>query len=148
MKKLSLFILLVATIFISCSKDDDASTKTNKELIIGKWQLTSSTINGEVEALNECELKYTLEFLSNNVLNWVDPYRTQPNEPIGCIESKGTLFWTLVDNNTIYIKDKLTDPNEDPEKILELTDTTLKTQHTYQPNSSTSEEIIDTYKKI
>lgn len=64
MKKLSLFILLVATIFISCSKDDDASdtveiTETN---LIGKWQLTKIEEDGKEIKLDTCEDKDISQF--------------------------------------------------------------------------------------
>lgn len=150
MKKPILFILLIAATITSCSSDDDSAgaLEITTANLVGKWQLINSTTDGKVETLNECELKYTIEYLSNGTVNWVDPYNNaKPDEPINCIESNGTLFWELVDL-TIYLKEKVEDTNEDPEKILELTKTTLKTQYTYQLNTNTFQEVVETYKRV
>ncbi|WP_108867555.1 lipocalin family protein [Aquimarina aquimarini] len=129
--------------------DIEPSTVVNpkESNLIGKWQLTKSITDGKENSLNECELKYSRVYLSNGVVNWSDPYLTQPDQPKGCIESTGSLFWELVDNN-IYFKETSTDANEDPEKILELTETVLKTSYTHESTPNTFHETIETYKKI
>ncbi|EZH71900.1 hypothetical protein ATO12_04595 [Aquimarina atlantica] len=70
MKKLSLFTLLITLIFISCSKDDDASNQeipANKNLI-GTWELTYRKENNNTtpNTLDNCEKTSTIEFKSDN----------------------------------------------------------------------------------
>ncbi len=66
MKKLSLFILIIATVFASCGSDDDATQPETGEvndetLIVGKWEVTSIVIDGEALEADDCELNSTLE---------------------------------------------------------------------------------------
>lgn len=67
MSKNLLFLLVLATFSftISCS-DDDILETINETFIIGKWQLSNTTENGENIHLNDCQLLKTLEFNKKN----------------------------------------------------------------------------------
>ena len=63
LKRLS-FVLLLAVLFASCSKDDDNSSANS---LLGTWKLTSEKYNGTPAVLNICELKTTLQFTETKV---------------------------------------------------------------------------------
>ncbi len=64
MKKL-LLLLFVGLLTISCSSsDDDVIPSQNSDPILGKWQLTSDTING-LEVSTDCDRLQTAEFYFN-----------------------------------------------------------------------------------
>ncbi|WP_109851349.1 lipocalin family protein [Aquimarina sp. AU58] len=65
MKKLNLLILVFATIFISCSKDDDTSNEKTSDLI-GTWELIHEQQSNLPEnTLSDCEKTSTIEFKSD-----------------------------------------------------------------------------------
>lgn len=57
----TLCLALLAVAMVSCGSDDD-DNRSNAELIIGTWQLTSETENGQNEQLDDCELMGTVQF--------------------------------------------------------------------------------------
>lgn len=67
MKKLNLLILVFATIFIACNKDDDTSKEETSNLI-GVWELTYRKENNNTSpnTLDNCEKTSTIEFKSDN----------------------------------------------------------------------------------
>ena len=69
MKKtiLSVMLGLSTLAFVtSCSNDDDVIGTINETFIIGKWQLSNTTENGENINLDDCQLLKTLEFNTSN----------------------------------------------------------------------------------
>ncbi len=72
MKKIILCLLACTLIFTSCNDDDDNDdTSTNQANILGNWQLSSETSNGEATTLTDCELQDFLLFESNWI-EWFD----------------------------------------------------------------------------
>lgn len=53
--KTVLILFLTTLTVVSCSKDDD--NKTDQNLLVGKWQFDSRTLDGEPLELSECEKK-------------------------------------------------------------------------------------------
>ena len=61
LKTMKKTILIMAAIFtatlFSCSSDDDGGTTTVVDPIVGKWNFTKFTIEGEEQTLDDCDLK-------------------------------------------------------------------------------------------
>ena len=130
MKKLSLFILLIATTFVSCSKDDDVSdaVEITEINLIGKWQLTKIEEDGKESILDDCDKKEISQFSireNGNKLAIFVGYSKNNGECTSSISADYT--WELSGNKlSTFI---LTDNNrafEDSYTILELSKTTLK----------------------
>lgn len=69
MKKVFL-ILTMGIAMVSCSSDDDKSTKSDSEKILGKWKLTAFTsgfLDGQQsDEFNDCYSKHKLNFKSTS----------------------------------------------------------------------------------
>jgi hypothetical protein len=139
MKKLNLFTLLITLLFISCSKDDDTSkeeTPTNKDLIVGKWDVIAITDIPN----DDCELLSTLEIKADGT------YEEQTyggfSGGINCTPDdleKGT--WELSEN---ILTQTLDEPGNATRltfnyTILELTETTLKYEFEYEEGQTFKE---------
>ncbi len=68
MKKLNLLILVFATIFIACNKDDDTSNEETSSNLVGTWELTyrKQSNNTSASNLDDCEKTSTFNFKSDN----------------------------------------------------------------------------------
>ncbi|MFL2623163.1 MAG: hypothetical protein ACJ0P6_01505 [Flavobacteriaceae bacterium] len=100
--------LLSALLIFACSSDDSS----NDDSIEGIWYLVSSTVDGEIQELDSCELESYLDIsmdsLSENIsLN---------NAPEANLEFDGTsmLYWYTCENpsyNGRYLIKSTTNPN-------------------------------------
>lgn len=62
-KKLTLVLLLFSILCITVScEDDDPIESISRTVILGKWKLLNTNVNGSDVSLNDCELKKTVEF--------------------------------------------------------------------------------------
>ena len=52
--------------FLSCSKDKDEHSKAD---LSGVWEIENMVIDGEPYTLSECELRSTLNFSNNKIMN-------------------------------------------------------------------------------
>lgn len=147
MKKLSLFILLVATIFISCSKDDDASdaVEITEANLIGKWQLTKIEEDGKEIRLDNCDKKDISQFSIRENGNKLAIF-VENGESNGVCEPyiSTDYSWELSGNKlSTFILTNNDRDYEDVYTIIELSKTTLKleSKETYkddQGNEKTS----------
>ncbi|WP_103069797.1 lipocalin-like domain-containing protein [Aquimarina sediminis] len=154
MKKPILFILLIAAIFTSCSSDDDSSISENtKSNLIGKWQWTASTINGEDISLDKCDIMNTLDFKANDVItsttfSTITVVNNGQTTTTCEQESLESGEWSLSENNIIT---KFGNESSSV-KILELTSTSVKFEETEeykdQAGNTVKDTYTDTYKKI
>lgn len=148
MKKLNLLILVFATIFIACNKDDDASneeTSLNKDLIVGKWDVTSIIIDGIATDQDDCELLSTLHIKEDGT------YEEQIYGGFvgNCIPDdleKGT--WELSENILTLMLDELGNATRLTFKytILELTETTLK--YEFEDEDILDNGTVDSFKEV
>ncbi len=144
MKKLSLFILLIAATFTSCSSDDDATTGGNSEAdLLGTWELIELRENGVVEAV-ECPNNDTLEFFSNNEAIFTI-YREGRLNELGevfrvCVETPqpDTVIWSR--NESIITFDFGGGDTEEGE-ITELSTSQLILKYTYEDEGTTFVDI-------
>ncbi|MEM8765306.1 MAG: lipocalin family protein [Bacteroidota bacterium] len=87
------FILM--TILSSCGNDDGPVNDTN---IIGVWQLSEITIDGEVDdEISDCTFEDTLEFKSDNTYVEMAYASPAPNDP-NCVldeDSSDTGTWSI-----------------------------------------------------
>lgn len=152
MRKLSVFILVLAATFTSCSSDDDAPAISEGNLI-GKWQWTASEENGEAVTLDECDKMDTIEFQKDGVINsntFFTNTTVNGNQTIVTCEEdfSGSGKWSLSG-------DVLTSTfgnQSGTVKIIELTSTTIKLEDvdefTNDEGNIVKEVYIDTYTKI
>ncbi|WP_378185797.1 lipocalin family protein [Aquimarina sp. W85] len=128
MKKISVFILLIAATLTSCSKDDDGGSDENggseisESNLVGKWLLTGITRDGKAVELDECDLKTSYEFKSDKTSIFVETgiIGEGTNEEV-CREWAYPAKWSLSNSTLTIIYD---DENEALE-IIELSNTTL-----------------------
>ena len=113
--KLTLLTIITACLTFSCSSDDDSSTASNAELIIGTWTWTASSYNGVAYTLTECDLMDTLTFTSTTY-NYTE--YTSGISP--CTPYFGTSTYTISGNMLTWGSD-----TENLGKIVTLNDTTL-----------------------
>ena len=87
------FILMI--LLSSCGSDDGPVNDTN---IIGVWQISEITIDGEVdEEISECTYEDTVEFKSDNTYIEMAFASPAPNDPI-CVldeDSSDTGTWSI-----------------------------------------------------
>ena len=114
-------VLLTACVYVSCTKDDEASDGSS---IIGKWQLMSVTHKEDYEP---CQFKGYTEFKKGGAWVW----------ETGCDSGTGT--WSKDGNSLTMTADALPIPIK--VKIITLDETTLvidqslgsfKNQETYK----------------
>lgn len=151
MKKLTLLLLCIVATLTSCSSDDDAAPAITEAKLIGKWQWTASTENGEAVELDECDLKDTFEFKSNGDL--INTYYPSTATTINGQTTVTCSDEALSDNYKWSLSgDQLTTifnaaDVEENSKIIELTDTTLKIEYSGEEAGEKFVDV-DTYKKI
>lgn len=154
MKKLSIFILLIAVTFTSCSSDDDsANTLINTANLLGKWRYTASTENGKETTLDECDKMDTIEFQVDDVITsttfFTNTVVNNGQTTTTCEQdSSESGEWSL-SNSNLTIKFG----NESSTiKILELTSTIVKfeeiDEYTDQEGNTVKDIYVDTYKKV
>ncbi|AXT61345.1 hypothetical protein D1816_13640 [Aquimarina sp. AD10] len=151
MKKLSLFILLIAATFTSCS-DDDESPATGIEIteanLIGNWKITAETENGNAVTLDNCDLFLTTQlFVNDQGENRATFIEGVEMEGICTPTTSDGYTWSLVSGNILKTEtiDNIIAP--DLEKIIELTASTLKLEYT-ETEGSEEIVIIETYTKL
>lgn len=125
------FVLVLAVVFSSCSKDDDNNSAAS---LIGTWKLTAEKYNGVPYQLDACELKSTLKFTETKVTN-------TEYDGTDCSDEYTETYGYTRNGNTINI-------NADGEtaqiEITKLTSTTLELTQTYVEDS---EIYVQTYVK-
>lgn len=113
MKKINLLfaLLLTATFFVACDKDDDGtSNEFNEANLKGKWFSVSATEDGESFELDECDKMDNVEFLGNNTFK-TEVYYTE-NEDVNAdgtvtlnceldAEDEGT--WKILNSESLLI---------------------------------------------
>ncbi|WP_025741220.1 lipocalin-like domain-containing protein [Aquimarina pacifica] len=144
MKKLNLLILLVTTIFASCSKDDDATSFSEANLI-GTWTWTASEEDGEQYELDECDMMDTIIFSSDKTGSETYYYS---NGDTCEVDFSGAFEWSLSGDtlSVTYLEDEETYIPT----ILDLNETTLILEYSgsYEEDGETIEySYIDTYTK-
>ncbi|MFL1894198.1 lipocalin family protein [Aquimarina sp. 2-A2] len=156
MKKISVFILLIAATFASCSKDDDGGSEISEANLIGKWQWTASTENGEVYQLDECDLKDFFQLKSGGELSGISYGKltttTNGQTTFTCEEYPYSSKWSL-SGDTLSVT--YTDGNvseTETSTIKELTDSKLVIEYSYEDsdgNGNVKTYVdVETYKKI
>ncbi len=150
MKKLNLFVLLIAAFsIISCGDDDGgsgAALEITEENLVGTWQWTSSTIDGEAYELDDCQKQdtstYSITSTGENIAVFTEHYL----EDGDCISSESNEYtWSLTDT---VLSEIFGLADSRLYTITELTDTTLKLRSDdfYMENGETKTEVyIDTY---
>ncbi|GGX24900.1 lipocalin family protein [Aquimarina muelleri] len=148
MKKLNLFILLIATIFISCSKDDDASdnveiTETN---LIGKWQLIKIEEDGKEDILNDCDKKDISQFSIKEDGSKLAKFVGHHESNEECTSSISADYtWELSGNKlSTFILTNHDRDYEDVYTIITLSKTTLKleSKETYKDDQGIEKTSI------
>ncbi|MEW7289030.1 lipocalin family protein [Aquimarina sp. 2304DJ70-9] len=138
MKKLSLFILLIAVTLTSCGSDDDAApqqlTLPNETLITGIWELTARKELGVDRTLDNCELTSTIQFNANKTYT-EKTFVNISNECVSDGEFIGT--WAISGETlTLVYNDFGTPATDTPKFNIANDELTL-----------TFDELEDTYKK-
>jgi len=90
---LSIGFILMTTLS-SCGSDDGPVNDTN---IIGVWQLSSITIDGEEDEVSNCTYQDTVEFKSDNTYIETVHFTPAPNDP-NCVldeDSSDTGTWSI-----------------------------------------------------
>ncbi|SHI85670.1 lipocalin family protein [Aquimarina spongiae] len=148
MKKLhlSLCLLMIVSLF-SCGSDDNDTPETieiSEANLIGTWKLTGFSENGVPVELDACDLLYTMQLSKTqngeNIAVYVEGYLDQGE----CKTSTSVDYvWELVSGNlNTETADMGTD--QDTEKIIELTATSLKLEYTDIEDTETI-VYVDTY---
>ena len=140
---LILNLFLITSLIISCSNDDDNSNELleiNDANLIGKWQLTAYTENGNSITLDQCESNNINEYFADNTVEITYSYENG-STPVACTEVSYMSLWELNGNIITY------EAGDSPETILELTETTLKIKYTDNEEGITY-TYIDTYTKV
>ncbi|MEO0505785.1 MAG: lipocalin family protein [Bacteroidota bacterium] len=86
------FVLMM--LLSSCGNDDGPVNDTN---IIGVWQLSEITIDGEEDEVSDCTYQDTVEFKSDNTYIETVHFTTAPNDPT-CVtdeDSSDTGTWSI-----------------------------------------------------
>ncbi len=128
MKKLNLFILLIAVFpIISCDNDDDNSRillKITEENLVGTWQLIYATIDGEAYELDDCERQNTNTYSITNTGENIAVFTTHYLEDGDCTSSESNEYTWSLKNTVLSEIFGLADSRL--YTITELTGTTLK----------------------
>ncbi|GEQ86133.1 hypothetical protein ULMS_16410 [Patiriisocius marinistellae] len=67
LKKITAILLLCLAV-VSCSSDDEGTQEpTNEDLVIGLWQIQSSTQDGNPVTLGSCDLLSTIRFTESGM---------------------------------------------------------------------------------
>ncbi len=140
MKKILFYFLACTLIFTSCTDDDNndvSGTSTNQANILGNWQLSSETSNGEATTLTDCELQDFLLFESNG--NVTSTYKYGENCEI--TESEILTYSISGNNMTITFEDE-----SSTVEITTLNATNLTIKFVEEEPEGTYTEIV-TYTK-
>lgn len=129
LKRLS-FVLVLAVLFSSCSKDDDNKLEDS---LMGTWKVTSQKYNGEAQELDVCELKTTVKFTESKVTS------TEYEGENCAVEFSETDSYTR-NGNTISITSEGETVNIE---ITKLTSTTLELTQVDEDN----DVYVQTYAK-
>ncbi len=151
MKKLSLFVLLIAAILASCSSDDDAPSGISEANLIGEWKFTAASENGTPETLDECDLQDVYEFKAGGSL-----VNTFYNSNVTIADGQTTIIcegpntdefsWSLSgDQLTFTYGDAVTEI--ETLTIVLLNSTTLTTEYTEEENGEVY-VYTETYTKL
>jgi hypothetical protein len=142
MKKLNLLILVFATIFIACNKDDDTSneeTSSNKKLIVGKWDVTSIIIDGETLDAGDCELSSTIDIKQDGTYE----RQTYGGFTGGNCSPDPLVSGTWELSGNIFIQKGDIDFSN---TILEITETTLK--YEFEDEDILDDGTVDSFKEV
>lgn len=103
MKKRQLLAIILTSLFLfNCNSNDDNNDKTptkdtNKNSIIGKWELVSITDKGETEQASECGKKSVIEFKNDT---FKDIAVRKADNTDNCVYNGFGTSGTFVLNNT------------------------------------------------
>lgn len=89
---------MTTALLVSCNNDDDNSRKAT---LIGTWNLTEQTINGEPHELNECEERTTFTFTEDQITS-----RTYEGE-LCEIENVDVYSYTRTGNKILIVDEEL-----------------------------------------
>jgi hypothetical protein len=100
-----LFSLFLFAGLVSCSDDDDngGTNSTEANRIVGKWEMQSSSLNGEVIEMGECE-ELILEFTTNGKVEYTETYEDWETED--CITDTFTEDWEYVGSDRYKFTDE------------------------------------------
>ncbi len=146
MNKLHLLILLIVTFsIISCGDDDDGSGATleiTEENLVGTWQWTSATTNGESMPLSDCEklssATYSISENEQNIAVFTEHY-TENNT---CVSSESSEYnWSL---NGPILTENFGIADIRIYEVIELTETTLKLKEedVYMEDGETIQDVF------
>ncbi len=149
MKKLSVFILLIAATYISCNSDDDSPGAITEDNLIGKWQLTAANENETPQTLDECDIQDVYEFKTGGdfVNTFFNSIVTIANgqTTITCEDPITEEFsWSLSGDQLTFSYD---DTSTETLTIILLNNTTLTTKYT-EEESGTVYVYTETYTKL
>ncbi|GAA4273796.1 lipocalin family protein [Aquimarina gracilis] len=148
MKKLSVFILLIAATFTSCSSDDDAPGISEANLI-GTWQWTAAAENGTPETLDECDLQDTYEFRTDGTLVSIFYNSTVTNGQTICNGPNTDEFkWSLSGETLTFTFDGGTVTETETATITTLNGDTLMIEYRDEETPGEITVYTETYRKL
>lgn len=107
-----LFVLFLATAtLISCSKDDDDKITTEPSLV-GVWNMTNRTMDGEPDPLDACEEKMKFAFTETQLTSYSYEGEECEIEEVLVYDytlDESKLVLTLDNSTTEYTVEKLTE---------------------------------------
>lgn len=107
-----LFVLFLATAtLISCSKDDDDKITTEPSLV-GVWNMTNRTMDGEPDPLDACEEKMKFAFTETQLTSYSYEGEECEIEEVLVYDytlDENKLVLTLDNSTTEYTVEKLTE---------------------------------------
>ena len=125
------FVLVLAVVFGSCSKDDDNNSAAS---LIGTWKLTAEKYNGVPYQLDVCELKSTLKFTETKVT-----YKEY--DGTNCSDEYTETYSYTRNGNTIKV-------NADGEtELIEISKLTSTTLELTQMDDEDNDIYVSTYTK-
>ena len=138
MKKL-LYLFIASTLLFSCDPDETESL----DPIIGKWQLSSFTIDGD-EVATDCLKETTFEFFEDGT--HVITSSTEDDDVTGnCIVEINNLSWTNVGDSTYRTVDGT--ESYDAKMLFSNNDTVFTNSIIIEIDDVQKTSIV-TYKKI
>ncbi len=147
MKKLSLFILLIAATLTSCGSDDDSPGTTEANLI-GKWQWTAASENGVAETLDQCDLQDTIEFQTGGTAVSIFFNSTNTNGQITCGDAQTeNITWSLSGDQLSLTYTEGTISETDTATIT-ISGTTLTVEYRDEETPGEITVYIETYTKV
>ncbi len=139
----AIFFLFIISFSISCSSDDDSQNSNNtdnaQQLILGTWNLSSLSRNGENLPQSVCDQQETYSFDSSG--NYTEIYYLNEIEPCGDSFESGGVYSLDGDNVTFTIG------NDTFTKIIQnISSNQLVLREVYTDNGTTL-EFIEFYEK-